>query len=193
MRRSVNWPKLVELFKGRLQLDLRECSGDTLAFRIVSGQPRCGPQQATVTCGETTLTSKLVITVVKDKVVYARWDSPGPEELALSDQVRVERRTEERRDFCLRVDSEDLPGNGCFTQNIGADGLQILICDAVPTGHQVELSLTTDESGAMPIKLSGEVRWCRRTENGHLAGVSVCESQQRRLKAVHMMAERAVR
>ena len=183
----------MELFKGRLQLELKECSGDTLTLSIVSGKPRCGLQEASVLCGGTTLTSKLVVTVVKDNVVYARWETPGPDERLLSDRVRVERRTDERTDYCLRVDSADLPGNGCFTQNIGGDGLQILICDAVPTGHTVELSLTSGEAGTMPIKLNGEVRWCRRTEKGHLAGVSVNKSQQRRLKAVRMMAERAVR
>ena len=186
----LDWPKFVDMFKSRLHLELKECSGDTLTFGVLSGQPRCGEREVTIICGDVTLCSKVLITVVKDNGVHARWAAPSDEERALSDSVRVERRNDKRQELCLRVDSDDLPGKGCFTQNIGADGLQILVCDNVPTGHKVELSLITDESGAMPIKLQGEVRWCKRTENGHLAGVAVNESQHRRLKAVRTLAGR---
>lgn len=195
----VIWPKFrdgriidsfVDFFRDRLQLELLESSGNTLTLKVLSGLPRCGEKDATVVCGDISLHSKVLITVVKNDRIYARWANATPEEIALANAVNVERRADSRKSCSLRVISSNLPGTGGLTQNIGSDGLQILCCDAVATGQKVEMSLAPGESGTMAIKLEGEVRWCRRTENGHLAGVSINEDQQRRLKAVRNLVER---
>jgi PilZ domain len=185
--------RIVSHLRRHPRLELLESSGSTLTFKVLSGTVRCGERQVVVVMNDQALSSNLSIRGVKDDVCYGKWVDNTPAELALSEQVRVERRTNARLPCELRVVSSALPGGSSFTQNVGGDGLQLLMSGSVPPGTKFELALEADLGGLLPINLQAEVRWCRPAERGHLAGISLKESGPHRLDAFRNLGPRFAR
>lgn len=170
------------------RLELLESTGHMLNFKVLTGAPRYGHNEAIVKRGSQELTTCLYISRIEGEFCWGTWVDNTAEEMAMAEQVRLERRSRERATRRLRVGSPSLPGFSSLTEDIGSDGLRLLVRCPVTPGTKLELSLEPDQFGLVPIKLRGEVMWCRPSADGHQAGISLKGSPRHRLQAVEKIA-----
>ncbi len=191
---STKGVQFLDRWLGRLgrkpRVELLECAGTTLTWKVLSGRIRCGKQRVTLVTDDGERPSLILVTVAKTESCHGRWVDPSPEELAMSQEARIERRWRSRRPCQFRAVSPTLPGGSAFTEDIGSDGLRLLMGGSLTPGTKFDLALETDDSGLLPIKLRAEIRWCRPSERGHLAGVCLRESGKYRLEAVQSLGMR---